>query len=89
MTKFEIKGYEIRQLCKSLVLEFMQTTDDCKPSGVGIKQSQIFKNCGFDWGSFPLVTSSNQQYWIVAILSQLQNEGKVARVYQSGPWRLT
>ncbi len=88
MTKFETRGTEIRDLCKSLVLEFMHANPECQPGKMGIKQAQIFKSCGFDWGSYPLVTSSNQQYWIVAILSQLKKENKVERVAESGPWRL-
>ncbi len=88
MSKFENRGREIRELCKSLVLEFMQATVECQPGKAGMRQSQIFKHCGFDWGSYPLITSSQQQYWIVAILSDLKEEGKVERVYESGPWRL-
>ncbi len=88
MTKYESRGYEIRNLCKSLVLDFMQATTECQPTGVGMKQSQIFKQCGFDWGAYPSSTSSNQQYWIVAILSELKKEGKVVQISKSGPWRL-
>lgn len=88
MTKFETKGKEIRLLCKSLVLDFMQATHECRPGNVGMRQSQIFKNCGFDWGGYDKVTSSQQQYWIVAILSELKEEGIVERMSDSGPWRL-
>ncbi len=88
MTNFEIRGQELRKLCKALVLEFMQDNFECRASNRGMKQAHIFKNCGFDWGSFPSVTSSNQQYWIVAILSDLKKDGKVERVSKSGPWRL-
>ncbi len=88
MTEFEIRGQKIRNDCKSLVLEFMQTIPECQPGNSGLKQSQIFKNCGFDWGAYPSVTSSNQQYWIVAILSELNKDRKVERVSKSGPWRL-
>jgi hypothetical protein len=88
MTNYVIRGKEIRDFCKSLVLDFMSSSSECQPGKIGMKQSQIFKNCGFDWGDYPSVTSSNQQYWIVAILSELKEEGKVERVSQSGPWRL-
>jgi hypothetical protein len=88
MTDFQNKGQQIRELCKSLVIEYMQATPDCKPNSQGMKQAQIFRNCGLDWGTYPLVTSSNQQYWIVAILAVLQEEGKIERVSPSGPWRL-
>ncbi len=66
----------------------MHASDECQSTGAGMKQSQIFKDCGFDWGAYPSVTSSNQQYWIVAILSELKKEGKVVRVSESGPWKL-
>jgi hypothetical protein len=88
MTKFETRGKEIRDYCKSLVLEFMQATLECKAGNIGMRQAQIFKNCGFEWGNYPKVTSSQQQYWIVAILSELRAEGKVEQIAESGPWRL-
>ena len=51
-------------------------------------QASIFRECGFDWGNYPVATSSNQQYWVVAILRELEKEGKVEQVYKHGPWRL-
>ena len=88
MTKFESSGKEIRDHAKSLVLEFMQASAECQPGKEGMKLAQIFKKCGFDWGDYPKATSSNQQYWVVAIVSELKAEGKVERVSESGPWRL-
>ena len=88
MTQFETRGIEIRNLAKSLVLEFMQATSECQPGKEGMKLAQIFKKCGFDWGDYPKTTSSNQQYWVGAIVSELKAEGKVERVSESGPWRL-
>ncbi len=88
MTQYEDRGKEIRSQCKSLVLDFMSQTLSCRPGGEGMKQSQIFRSCGFDWGDYEKVTSSNQQYLIVAILRELEAEGKVEQVSESGPWRL-
>lgn len=88
MTQFETRGLEIRILCKALVLDFMHASPECQPTSGGMKQSAIFKNCGFDWGTYPSVTSSNQQYWIVAILSELKKEGEVERISESGHWRM-
>ena len=88
MTQFEKRGNEIRDLSKSLVLDFMHATDQCQPGREGMKQAQIFKKCGFDWGSYPIAKSSLQQYWFVAILWELMDERKVERVSKSGPWRL-
>jgi hypothetical protein len=88
MSEFENKGKEIRELCKTLVLDFMQVSAECQPRSSGMRQSQIFRNCGLDWGSYSKVTSSQQQFWIVAILSQLKRDGKVEQISESGPWRL-
>jgi hypothetical protein len=81
-------GNGIRALAKSLVLEFMHTTGKCQPGNEGMTQAQIFRECGFDWGEYPVATSGNQQYWVAAILWELKKEGKVERVYEHGPWRL-
>jgi hypothetical protein len=51
-------------------------------------QAEIFRNCGFSWGDYPKASATRQQYWIVAILSELKAEGKVERITESGPWRL-
>lgn len=88
MTSFENRGFELRQLAKQLVFEFMNTESSCRPTGRGMRQAEIFRVCGFDWGPYPKATSSNQQYWIVALLKELEAEGKVSQVNPSGPWRL-
>lgn len=88
MTQFDARGNEIRRLAKSLVLEFLHATAECQPRNDGMKLAQIFKNCGLDWGGYPKTTSSNQQYWVAAILWELKAEGRVERVSESGPWRL-
>ena len=88
MNQFEKRGNEISALAKSLVLEFMHATGECQPGKEGMKLAQIFKKCGFDWGDYPKTTSSNQQYWVAAIVWELKSEGKVERVSESGPWRL-
>ena len=89
MSQFENRGKEIRELCKVLVLEFMKSNADCQPSKKGMRQAEIFRSCGFNWGDYPKVTSTRQQYWIVAILSELKAEGKVERISEPGPWRLS
>jgi methionyl-tRNA synthetase len=88
MSDFESRGVEIRSLAKALVYDFMQATVQCQPNSEGMKQSQIFRGCGFDWGDYPKTTSSNQQYWVGAIVQELQSEGKIERISESGPWRL-
>jgi hypothetical protein len=88
MNKFEARGNEIRTLAKSLVLDFLRSIPECQPGNTGLKQAQIFKQCGFDWGDYSVATSSNQQYWVAAIIWELKSEGKIERVSESGPWRL-
>jgi len=88
MTEYETRGNEIRHLSKTLVLHFMQATPSCHPGNEGMKLAQIFRECGFDWGEYKNATSSNQQYWVVALVRELEAEGKVERVSESGPWRL-
>ena len=69
MDKFIEQGKELRDHAKQLVISFMNSENECFVSGPGIKQAQIFKQCGFDWGNYEKATSSNQQYWIVGLLS--------------------
>jgi hypothetical protein len=88
MKEFQDRGRAIRVQAKALVLEFMQSSSDCQPGMVGMRLSPIFRACGFDWGEYPKATSSNQQYWVVALVRELESEGKVERTSPSGPWRL-
>jgi hypothetical protein len=88
MSEFGDRGAAIRAQAKSLVLEFLGQHTDARPNGRGIRQAEISRACGFDWGDFPKATSSNQQYWTVALLKQLESEGKVVQARESGPWRI-
>jgi hypothetical protein len=88
MKKFEERGNRLRAEAKALVFEFMRESEQCQPGRDGIRLSPIFRACGFDWGEQKKATSSNQQYWVVALMRELESEGKVERVSESGPWRL-
>ena len=88
MNKFEKQGNEIRKRAKQLVLDFMKSNSMCEVSRLGMKQAEIFRKCGFDWGNYDKATSTNQQYWVVALLRELEAEDKVEQVRPSGPWRL-
>ena len=57
----------------------MHNNYSCSKAGKGIKQAEIFRECGLDWGSLENATSSNQQYWIVALLRELEKENMVER----------
>lgn len=88
MNEFEMHGHTLRWAAKTLVYQYMSKSNDCQSGREGIKQSEIFRDCGFDWGDYPQASSSNQQYWVVALLRELEKEGKVERVSDGGPWRL-
>ena len=65
------KGTELRLAIKELVFDYMKNSPDCAVHADGLKQAEIFRQCGLDWGEYPNATSSNQQYWIVALLREL------------------
>ncbi|MDT8448123.1 MAG: hypothetical protein RRB13_14620 [bacterium] len=88
MTEFEKRGEELRSAAKRLVLEFMLANEDCKAGREGIRQAKIFRACGFDFGDLPKANSTQQQYYVVAILHALEAEGKVEQIEAQGPWRL-
>ncbi|PIW51151.1 MAG: hypothetical protein COW18_02425 [Zetaproteobacteria bacterium CG12_big_fil_rev_8_21_14_0_65_54_13] len=88
MTEYKERGSEIRGLAKTLVLHYMKATQVCQPRKPGMTLAEIFRECGFDWGDQIKATSSNQQYWVSAIMRELEAEGITERVSESGPWRL-
>ncbi len=88
MKAFEERGNRLRAEAKAIVYEFMRASALCQPGREGMRLAPIFRACGFDWGEYEKATSSNQQYWVVALMRELEAEGKVERVSESGPWRL-
>ena len=82
------KGTELRLAIKELVFAYMKNSPDCAVYADGLKQAEIFRQCGLDWGEYPNATSSNQQYWIVALLRELESEGKAQRDVDSKKWRI-
>ena len=88
MTSYEQRGAELRAAAKTLVLQYMEANPECDSRGSGMRQAELFRECGLNWGDYPRATSSHQQYWIVALLRELESEGKVKQLEPSGPWRL-
>ena len=82
------KGTELRLAIKELVFDYMKNSPDCAVYADGLKQAEIFRQCGLDWGEYPNATSSNQQYWSVALLRELESEGKAQRDVDSKKWRI-
>ena len=88
MTEYEKRGAEIRKSSKQLIFYFMQKNMKCNPNNDGLRQAVIFKMCGFDWGEQKTATSSQQQFWIVALLRELEAEGKIQRDPITKKWKL-
>lgn len=88
MSKFLDRGKELRASAKDLVLDFMRSEGLCAKDGPGITQAEIFRVCGLDFGDRAGATSTNQQYWVLALLRELEAGGLVERVRDRGPWRL-
>ena len=88
MQDYKAQGQKIRDDAKNHVLQYMKESNRCRPKdGVGMKQSDIFKECGFNWGEQTSASETSQQSWIVALLRQLESEDEVERLH-SKQWRL-
>ena len=44
------KGTELRRAIKELVFDYMSNSSDCGAYADGLKQAEIFRQCGLDWG---------------------------------------
>lgn len=81
-------GAELRLMIKNLVYVYMQSRDECRSGSRGMRQSDIFRNCGLDWGNYKSATSTHQMYWLVGLLRELQHEKKIQRNEETKLWRL-
>ncbi|MEE1218289.1 MAG: hypothetical protein U0L20_00010 [Ruminococcus sp.] len=88
MTNHYQTGENLRLQIKNLVYDFMCQSYDCSSFSEGMKQAEIFRACGLDWGDYPNATSSNQQYWIVGLLRELETEHKVKRDPVTKKWSI-
>ena len=88
MNEYQTRGKELRKIAKEIVLDFMNSCHECQKNNLGISLASLFRECGFDWGDYTNATSSNQQYWAVALIRELEEEGKVIRL-ESKKWILT
>ncbi len=85
---YKNKGTYIRLELKQLVYDFMKNSPECATYADGLKQAEVFRECGLDWGKYPNATSTNQQYWLVALLRELESENKIQRDIISKKWRI-
>ncbi len=88
MNELQKQGLELRTKAKELALAALAKHPDGRINGKGVKQAEIFRLCGLDWGDYPKAPSTQQQYWVVALLRELESEGTVEQVEEKGPWRL-
>lgn len=88
MDKYLLIGTQIRENTKELILEYMQNHTVCSSNGEGIKQAELFRACGLDWGDCKNATSTNQQYWLVALLRMLESDNLIIRDTFTKKWKL-
>ena len=87
-TKFMQSGYYLRRNSKEVVMDYLKSKEECGSHGSGVKLSEIFISCGFGWGEYPNATSTDQQYWVIALMRELEKEGKVQRDAVTNLWKL-
>ena len=87
MGKHYIEGTTLINKIKDLVEDYMQSSFACGKYGEGLRTAEIFRECGLDWGEQENATSSNQQYWLVALLRQLEKEKKIVRNPVTKRWK--
>lgn len=88
MKNYLSDGTALRIKVKELILDFMRNNEDCLPNAEGLTTADIFRACGLDWGTQDKATSSNQQYWTVALLQVLKREGVIQRDIMTKKWRI-
>ena len=88
MSTFENRGEDIRNQAKQLVVEYLRSHPDGHSGHLGVRQAEVARACGLVWGDYAKATPSNQWYWTVALLRELEGEEVVEQVGDRGPWRL-
>ena len=86
--KFSQIGEKIREQAKNIVLDYMKLTGDCARSGKGLRQAELFRVCGFNWGDYEKAEPTRQQYWVIGLLRTLEGEGVIYRDNVSKKWKL-
>ena len=78
----------MRKEIKELVYDYISTSPMCSKYAEGLRAAEIFRDCGLDWGAYENATSSQQQYWLVALLRELECEGKITRNKITKRWNI-
>lgn len=87
-SRYEKIGEDIRKQTRELIISYMKHCEECQPNSEGIKQAELFRVCGLDWGEQPTATSTQQNFWLVGLLRTLEHEGIVERDTSTKKWRL-
>ena len=88
MINYYQKGVDLRIQIKELVFLYMTSNPNCAKNEVGLRTTDIFRDCGLDWGDYENVPSTRQQHYVVALLRELESEGKIQRDEITKKWRL-
>lgn len=89
MVDHKLIGAEIRSEAMHLIYCFMMSHSECQANNDGITQSKIARECGLLWVDKDISPSTQQQYWIIAALRELESKGLIVQARESGPWRLS
>ena len=81
-------GKKIREMAKKNVIEFLSSMPECDHNGEGLRQADISRMCGLEWGTYENTTASQQQFWIAGLLRELEKENLVQRDIDTRKWRL-
>ncbi len=81
------RGREVRLLARQLVLDYLNTRPEAESRGPGISQTEISRACGLLWGDYPKSAATQQQYWIVGLLRQLEQEERISQDPVTRKWR--
>jgi hypothetical protein len=73
-------GQAVRELSILLIIDFMRANPSCQPNGGGMTQTDLFSQCGFDWGDQPSYPSTSQQMWFCALLRVMQQNGLIQQL---------
>lgn len=76
---FEVRGKRLTEQAKGLLLEYMQNCRDCSRTGSGKRQTELFRECGLDWGDYENAESRRQSFWVIALLRVLEQQNYIFR----------
>ena len=88
MENFIKKTNQLKIEFKNLISDFISNNENCKSDNLGLKQAEIFRLCNMGFGNQKNCTESQQVFYLVAILRELEKEGKITRDPITKKWKL-